>query len=379
MKIGLNGQRISINNPAGPEKYTINIFTALAKIDHDNEYVVYVNQKPDKDLFNSIKGDNPHFSYKIVSSDISWTQVGLALELVKYPIDVFFSSVHTLPIFRKSSLKTIGMIHGLEYKYSKEYENPIKKKFIYWPQRYVCQKADSVIVPSNATKEAILKENWRGIDKNKITIVYEGVGEEFYKRRSNEVGKIRGKYKIRNDPYIIAVSTIQPRKNYIAMIEGFSMFIKENSAFPDLKLLIAGKNGWNYKEVLEAPKRFGIEDSVQFLGRVPDKDLPILYSGAEAYISTSLEEGFGLPLLEALACEIPAIVSDIPAYREVGSYYPIFINPKEPESIKKSLTDLFINKPNKNIMNKAKQYARSFTWENSAEKILEIMKNLVIR
>ena len=105
MKIGLNGQRILIQNPAGPELYTINLFKALAKIDSENDYLVYLDREPDKDFFEELRSGNPKFNYKVVNCKRMWTQYGLAKELMKNPVDVFFTAVHTIPMIRSN--KTI--------------------------------------------------------------------------------------------------------------------------------------------------------------------------------------------------------------------------------------------------------------------------------
>jgi len=99
--------------------------------------------------------------------------------------------------------------------------------------------------------------------------VYEGVSEEFYERTGDEIKKIREKYDLKDSPYLLFVSTIQPRKNLPSTIRAFSQFIDENPEMKNTLLLIAGKNGWDYQESLEAPDKFGITKNVKFIGRVP--------------------------------------------------------------------------------------------------------------
>jgi len=181
MKIGLNGQRILIENPAGPELYTINLFKGLAKIDSENEYTVYLDREPDKDFFQELKGENPNFKYKVVDCKRIWTQFGLAVELIKNPVDVFFTAVHTIPMIKSSKTKFVVMIHGLEYKYSEGYKNPINRFKIERPIKYAAKHSDKIIAPSHATKDEILKKDW-GVKEEKIEIVYEGVSNVFYKR-----------------------------------------------------------------------------------------------------------------------------------------------------------------------------------------------------
>ncbi len=317
MKIGLNGQKILIENPAGPEKYTINLFKSLAKIDKENEYVIYLNRKPQNSFFNDLVRENNKFSFKIIKCPLFWTQLGLAIELIINPVDVFFTAVHTIPIIKCLKTKYVVMIHGLEYKFTKGYKNPLSKFTIERPVKYAIKNSDKIIVPTKSTKNEILKRKWIK-DESMVEIINEGVTDNFYNKNLNGIERVRKKYKIGDNPYLLFVSTIQPRKNIPNMIKAFSIFLKENENFKGIKILLAGKNGWDFEESLEAPKKYGIENNIEFIGRVPDEDLPYLFQGSLGHINLSFEEGFGLPLAESLTSGVKSLVSDIPPYREVG-------------------------------------------------------------
>jgi glycosyltransferase involved in cell wall biosynthesis len=377
MKIGLNGQKILIENPAGPEKYTLNLFQSLAKVDQVNEYIIYLSKKPPEGFFEKLTEKNPNFSYKVLAKEKFWTQFWLAKELIFNPVEVFFSAVHTIPIIKRRKMKVVGMIHGLEYTYSKEYKHPIKRLFLNLPEKYVCGHSDLLVVPSKATKEAILSAGWKTIDANKIHVVHEGVSNRFRHLEDEMTRSVLQRYNLEPGNYLFAISTIQPRKNYTKMIEAFGQVLSENPNFRNMKLAIAGKNGWDFEEILATPKKFHLENSVSFLGRIPDKDVPTLYSEATAYISTSLEEGFGLPLVEAMACGIPTVVSDIPAYREVGGQYPTFVNPQDTGSIKSGIKKLLENPPAESYLAEAVRHAQGFSWESCAAKTIELFKTLM--
>ena len=370
MKIGLNGQKILDKNPAGPEIFTINLFENLAKIDLKNEYFIYTTRKPEKDLENKIKQGNEKFHFKEIKYKKLWTQYRLAKELIKNPVDVFFTAIHSIPMIRSSKTKFVVMIHGLEYQYTLGYKNPLNRFFIERPIKYAIKHSDKIITPSLATKEEILKRNWN-VDEKKIEVVYEGVSEEFYPKSEEEVDKIRKKYEIGKNPYLLFVSTIQPRKNIPNMIRAFSQFINENEEMKNTLLLIAGKKGWDYEKSLEAPQKYGVEKNVKFLGRVPEEDLPILYSGAKGYINVSFEEGFGLPLLESMACGVPSVVSNIPAHKEVGDYLPVYVDPNNIENIKDGIFEIMTRYfDKKDFIERSK----NFSWKNTAEKTLEVLE-----
>ena len=194
------------------------------------------------------------------------------------------------------------------------------------------------------------------------------------KRKREEVGDVLKKYEIENNPYLFFVSTVQPRKNIPNTIRAFSQFISENNEFKNTCLLLAGKNGWDYEESLEAPQKYGVEGSVKFLGRVPDEDLPALFSGARGHVNLSFEEGFGLPLLESLACGIPSLVSNIPSYKEIGDYLPIYADPHNVENIKDGILKLMTEPyDEKELMERASL----FTWDMTAKRVLGVFENIV--
>lgn len=382
MRIGLNGQKLLISKLAGPEVYTLNTFKAIAKVDKKNSYVVYFDKTPDNDFWNDLSQGNPNFSYIVVPKNISWTHVGLAKELFRNHVDVFFGATHTIPVIKPKKTKFVSMIHGLEYKANKQFKSSPIKLFIHpiilW---WVLVFSRLVIVPSKSTRDAIVFKNWLFVDENKIRIVAEGVNDTFYKREVGEISKIRNKYNIGFNPYFIFVSTIQPRKNIPRMIHGFSQAIKENEELKKYKILISGKLGWLYQDSLDAPKLYGVEDQVMFLGFTPNEDVPILLSGAEYFVSCSLDEGFGIPLLEAMACETPALVSNIPAFKDLGGDNQVYVNPTKIDSIKRGFLKAVENNKDKvetqEKIKSAKKSSQLYTWEKGATQLVTFFQSLM--
>jgi len=367
MKIGLNGQRLLWKNPAGPEKYTYHLYNALAKVDRINRYTIYFDKKFPSEYFEKLTNNNPNFNFKIIKNKISWTQAGLSWELIKHPVDIFFSPVHTIPVIKLPKMKVVSMIHGLEYKSNKQFgTKPIHKLLYPFILFWICTFSKKIIVPSIATKNEVINKPLLKHSKHKINVVPEGVDETFHKKSDAEIENVKSKYEIKGN-YLIFLSTIQPRKNIPKMVEAFSKIDA------DITLVIAGKKGWNYNESLGAPKKYGVENKVMFLGRIDNSDRAPLLSGAKAYVSCSLEEGFGLPLLEALACKTQSVVSNIPAYREVGGKFPIFVNPKNATSIKNGI-ETILNNPKKLVG--IEDWVTQFTWEKTAKKIRNTFQHI---
>ena len=374
MNIGLNGQMLTIDKFAGPEVYTFNVFRNIALSDKENKYIVYFKSNPTDELWKKLTENNPNFSFRVLGNKISWTQWGLLWELITHPVDIFFGATHTIPIIHHPKTKIISMIHGLEYKINKQYEKNSFKYLLHptilW---WVLTFSKVIVVPSVATKNAIVNSNFLLFNSKKIRVIGEGVDEKFYKRSQEEVNVIKNKYKINFDEYLIFVSTIQPRKNIPVMVNAFSRLVKDNK---NICLLICGKLGWLYQESIEAPKKYRVEKNVKFLGRVPDEDLPILLSGARYFISLSLEEGFGIPLLEAMACQLPAIVSDISSFKEIGKDTQTYVDPNNLEKITHALKNAFSRSADQNNISNAYNISKKYTWNNTAKELISLFNSI---
>lgn len=382
MLIGLNGKNLLSENPAGVEKYTFNLFEQFAKISPNNRYVIYLNDNPKgKELEELLENEN--FSYKVIKpvKILSWMHILISWEVFKDRPDLFFSPIHNIPLpialFSRifpflQKTKFVMMIHDLAFEKTKEFINKPIKRFLfeYITLNWALLFAHKIIVPSENTKRDVLKRHM--CTDKKIEIIYEGVSEQFYKRSTEEIDKVKEKYNIGNSPYFLFVSTIQPRKNIPNMIAGFAKAVKEEKLPSNALLLIAGKKGWEYEESLEAPKKHGIEENVKFLGRIPDEDISPLLSGAEAFVSLSLEEGFGLPLLEALACQTKVLASDIPVYKEIHSGDLVYANPTSIDEISQGFEKVFLQKDSTKNINLEK-----FTWKQTALNTLKLFENIV--
>ncbi len=376
MLIGFDASRAFVKEATGTENYSLNLLKALAKIDRKNRYRVYLrgtgflasvipNLIRDPELRElvshklgidsrfrgndkvRVKGFPPNFEFKVIRPYRLWTQVGLAWETWCNPVDLLFVPAHTLPILRKRKIgisnfqfpisnfpKYVVTIHDLGVEYLPNYHKFPQRYYLDLASKYAAKHADAIIAVSAATKSDLIKRYHA--EGKKVFVVHEGVDMRFFRPSpQRKVNSVRSKYKI-DGRYILFVGTVQPRKNLKMLIKAFSDLVnsekwlvhsqekvKKTSTIHyalstnHLTLVIAGKLGWNYDEILSAPKNFGVEKRVRFLKHIPNADLPALYSGAAVFAFPSLFEGFGLPILEAIACGCRVVASDIPAHREI--------------------------------------------------------------
>lgn len=370
MKIGLNGQNLFTNQPAGPEVFTYNLYKNIAQTDKENEYTVYLTKTPSPQEWGELTLGNQKFKFKVLSKFPSWTQVSLALELFINKVDTYFTPVHTIPGIHPPTTKIVSMIHGIEYDQNKNLKglNKIIHPLILW---WVIKFSNRLIVPSKATFESIKSLNWPFINTNKIHIIHEGVSNIFTRKDENEVKNTLQKFNIDpNTKYFFMLSTIQPRKNYPKSIEAFSKFVKSANEYENFKLIIAGKKGWEYKETLESPQKFGVQDNVIFLDHVETQDLPALFSGSQAFVSFSLQEGFGLPLIEALACQTKALVSNISAFKEIGEEFPIYCDTQNTDEMVEGFEKILKHDVD---FEKLRIHLQKFTWNKTAQSVISLL------
>jgi glycosyltransferase involved in cell wall biosynthesis len=167
--------------------------------------------------------------------------------------------------------------------------------------------------------------------------------------------------------YILFVGTIQPRKNLVRLIEAFS-FVGQ------LQLIIAGKLGWMYEEILEAPMKFGVEKEVKFIGRVAEPDLAAVYKGAELFVWPSLMEGFGLPVLEAMSMGVPVITSNRGALPEVVGEAALQIDPENVRELAEAMRLVLKNTDlQEGLREKGYGQAAKFSWKKAAKKTLKVL------
>ncbi len=337
MTIGFDGSRAFLGERTGTENYSYQLLKALIKIDRKNRYIVYTR--------------------KTIPWRRFWTQGGLALQTFKDRLDVLFVPAHTLPLIKRPGLKTVVTVHDLGSEYLPQMHQFKQRLYLSFMQRYQLNSATRIIAVSKVTKNDLVEKI--GIDPKKIEVIYEGYDKEKFKYQ-----KSNSKY----GKYFLFVGTVQPRKNLERIIKALA---KLND-----KLLIVGSRGWLSDEIYKLPKKLGIEDSVKFLGYVPDEKLPALYSGAAALVFPSLFEGFGLPILEAQACGCPVITSNISSMPEVAGKGAILVNPYSVDDIVKGMERVAREGERVKLIKRGFENVKRFSWEKCARETLKVLENV---
>lgn len=367
MKIAIDISQI-VYKGTGVARYVEQLVLHIVKSDSKNNYLLYGNSMRQKkillDFINDVRKVNPNVEYKVITvpqtvADIIWNKLHiLPIEKILGPVDVFHASDWVEPP-TIAALKVTTIHDLLVFKYPSYFPQDIidtQKRRISW----VLAESDMVIVDSHTTKRDFIE--LFGFPEDKIRVVYPGISSEFKKQSKETIAQTKKTFSL-SKPYILSVGTREPRKNVDKTIEAFEKI--KNSY--DLDLVIAGKLGWG-------PDKRSADERVKLLGYIDDKYLPSLYSGASCFVYPSLYEGFGFPILEAMACGCGVVTSRGGSLSEVGSKFAIYVDPEDHLSIAQGIMKV-INGLDKKIINDAVTWAKSFDWNLTAKEVIKVYEN----
>ncbi|MEX0617014.1 MAG: glycosyltransferase family 1 protein [Candidatus Woykebacteria bacterium] len=365
MNIGIDASRIATEERSGTENYTLQLLKAILDKDKKNRYTLYFNKLP---LFFEVTQEN--VSTRYIPLTYLWTQGRLSVECLLKPPDILFVPAHTIPVIRRPSMKTIVTIHDLGAEFLEAYHKFPQKIYLNWSTEYVGRSASHIIAVSESTKKDLT--NTLRVPEKRVSVVYEGVDHSFfYKRDTKEIENVRLKYGLKNK-YLLFVGTIQPRKNLVRLIEAFAKLSPTKT-----DLVLVGRPGWLYDEIYKAPKRFGVSERVKFMGFASQDDLPALYSGSEALVFPSLYEGFGLPIVEAMACEAPVITSRSSSMPEVSGGNALLIDPADVTDIAHNMIRILREEDLRyRLAAKGSEWSKKFSWEKAAEETIKVFEKV---
>jgi glycosyltransferase involved in cell wall biosynthesis len=228
--------------------------------------------------------------------------------------------------------------------------------------------SDAVIAVSENTKHDLIKHF--NVDEGRIHVVYEGVDSTF---RSCDTSEVKSKYGL-DFPFILYVGTLEPRKNIPRLLNAFKKLVDSGISH---RLVVAGRSGWKYAGILESVGKLGLTGRVVFTGYVPREDLPGLYSLADVFVFPSLYEGFGLPVLEAMACGTPVVCSNTSSLPEVAGDAALTVDPLDVEGLAESMERVLTDGGLADKLRKrGLKQAAGFTWEYAAGKTLKVYEGL---
>jgi glycosyltransferase involved in cell wall biosynthesis len=384
MKIGIDIRVLMDEKYSGVSEYSANLLKKiLEKAPSDWQFVLFYNCRLNiKKRMDVWKRDN----VEIVSTRYSNKLFNYFMQKIfSYPkvdkliggVDVFWSPHFNFTSFKDA--KRVLTIHDLSFLRYPKYFN-FRQNL--WHKllnvKKIIRQSDKVVAISENTKNDI--EELVKIDEDKIEVVYSGNNLKRKEISEEEIRKFREKYfkssSYNTFNYILYLGTIEPRKNISNLIKAYNIY-RDRNRDSDLKLVLAGRKGWKTKNIFKEYNSSKFKNDIIFLDYVETEDKDVLYSQAKIFVYPSFYEGFGFPPLEAMTYSIPTIVSNVSSLPEVVNDGAITVNPYKPKEIADALEELINNKELYNYLSKkGRERSEDFSWEKTADKYLQIFKNL---
>lgn len=375
MIIGIDGNEANVQNRVGIGQYAYQLLKNIHKeLKKRGEYsklkfLIFLKNAPLLDM----PEKESFWKYTIFGPQKLWTQVALPLNLFKMNknLDLFFSPSHYSP--RISPVKTVISIMDMSFVH---FPQLFSRKDLWQLQSwtaYSVRKAIKIFTISEFSKKEIIR--CYKIDASKVVVTYPGIDQGIFHKTfsKREIAQIKSKYNLAGD-YILFVGTVQPRKNINGLLRAF----KELKLSNKLKLVIVGKQGWLTDEIYGLVKKLDLTDSVIFTGYVEAEDLPLFYKEAKCFVLPSFYEGFGIPVIEAMDCGCPVVVSNRSSLPEIAADAGILVDPDSIGSITRGIREAILdNKKRSDMIRKGKIQVGKYSWEKTAKITLNTLIKIV--
>ena len=376
MRIGID-YTAAARQRGGIGRYTRELVSALLALESGAEdpyrYVIFAATGGLKSATWSPK-TGPRVRLRTVPLTDDWLarlwhrlRLPIPVETITGALDVFYSPDFVLPPTCRTT-RTLLTVHDLSFLHYPEAFVPSLRRYLERVVPRSVSRADLVLADSAHTRTDIV--SLLGGSPDKIQVLYSGVNARFRPEPDpGEDERLRDRYNLGDRPYVLSVGTLQPRKNYVRLIRAFAELT------PETQLVIAGGRGWLYEDIFaEAEKH---SDRVRVLGFVDEADLPALYRSAALFSFPSLYEGFGLPVLESMACGVPVVFSNASSLPEVAGDAALLVDPLDigdlAEAMGRALEDSNLRRE---MVARGIAQASRFTWEQAARQLLGVFGTL---
>ncbi len=371
MRIGIDARLIYYQR-AGIASYILGLLQGLAALGSPHEYVVLQSRKDQETL-----PLPPNFRRRSVWTPCHhrYERLALGVELLGTGLDVLHSPDFIPPARLFSRRRSVITVHDLAYLKYPEVLTPQSQRY-YGQIGPAVEAADAVIAVSENTKRDLMA--LLDAPEGKIHVIpeapdpeYQPLGDQAY------LDGVLGRYHLRK-PYFLFVGTVEPKKNLKNLVQSYAAFRQTARGGNDLPdLVAAGRKGWLYADVFELVNKLDLRDHVRFLGPVPRSDLVALYNGALSLVYPSIYEGFGLPILEAMACGIPVITSNVSSLPEVAGEAALSVDPLDVDALSQALARIWSSQELRaELRRKGLARARLFSWEKTARATLQVYESV---
>jgi glycosyltransferase involved in cell wall biosynthesis len=350
---------------AGIGRYTRSLVDALLRVDQDDRFTLFSAERP-----SGARSFPTAPQARVVIGPLNNRRMTILWHRLRAPLpiealagraDVLHAPDFSLP--PTLGARTVVTIHDLAFMTHPECSVPTLRAYLNRVVPHAVRRADHIIADSQRTAADLVE--LLGVAPKKITVIYLGVDPSM--RRVDDLATLaaaEARYGLQR-PFALAVGTIEPRKNFARLIEAFSL--ARNRPGGPTQLVIAGRKGWLYEDVFEAVERLGVSDAVRFLDYIPDGDLPTLYSLASVVAMPSLYEGFGIPVVEAMACGTPVVASSAGSLPEIVGDAGLLAPPEDVDALADALTRAVSDEALRaQLVARGYERVRAFDWDAAA-------------
>jgi glycosyltransferase involved in cell wall biosynthesis len=373
MRIGID-YTAAVRQGAGIGRYTRGLIGALPAVDRENSYRLFVASRGVR----STVPTGPNFrAFHAPLTDretsLLWQRLRLPvpIELFLGALDLFHSPDFLLPPVLRA--RTVLTVHDLSFVRVPEYAHPSVHEYLVQGVPRSARRADLILAVSVATQRDVVE--LLGVPEDRVQVIYEGVDARFRPVEDEQtLAAVRRRYGLER-PFILGLGTLEPRKNFTGLIEAFARLRERRHL--EHELVIVGRRGWLYEPVFERVQALGVERQVRFLGFAADEHLPAIYTLASCLAYPSFYEGFGLPVLEAMACGTPVVTSQSSSLPEVAGSAAILVDPHDADSLVDALDRvLFDDALRAELRAAGRERVRRFTWERAAHELVAAYRSV---
>jgi glycosyltransferase involved in cell wall biosynthesis len=379
MRIGID-YTAAVRQGGGIGRYTRNLIRALAHLDTENQYMLFVAGG-----WGGGDGLGPwpaNFRVRSIPLSDRWVhlfwqrmRLPVPVQTITGPLDLFHSPDFVLPPTGRTP--AILTVHDLSFLRVPQFFVPGFREYLEMAVSRAVNQAACILADSESTRGDLMQ--LMGVEPERVTVLYPGVESRFRPvEEAQTLAAVRARYQLPGS-FILGLSTLQPRKNFDGLIEAFRRLlapIADGPEMAELHLVIAGGKGWMYEDTLAQVQRIGLGDRVHFPGFVAEADLPALYCLASAFAFPSWYEGFGLPLLEAMACGTPVVAANNSSLPEVVGEAGLLVDAADVDALSEALGRLLTDGALQGRLIRAGlDRARHFTWKGAAQQLLHVYRS----
>lgn len=369
----------AVTQGGGIGRYTRELLQALVHEGDHYRYRIFAGRAPAELPVHDPIPSADHVSFRQLPLSPRWLyriwyrlRLPVPVQAFTGVVELFHSPDFVLPPVL-GNIPTILTVHDLSFSFYPETFTPSLVAYLNRVVPWSVQRARHVLADSDSTRRDLIRLYQTPEDK--ITVLYSGVHERFSLTVAEEAqAMVRKKYELGNAPFVFTVSTLQPRKNHQLLIRAF----RAVAAQTEHNLIIAGGKGWLYEKMVSEVERQDLLRRVHFIGFVDDDDLPALYNAASLFVFPSLYEGFGLPILEAMACGTPVVSSNASSLPEVAGDAAVQISPHDEEAWTRAMLRVIGDEELRaRLVAAGHEQTQRFRWADAARQLLDVYARML--